>query len=85
MSEHLRKAEELCRYLAKDADEVRRLTEEDGLPFVNLPGPTRPTVRFRLADVFEWLKKYDKAGRMQYADFLREFDSAQKKKKEVAG
>ena len=74
---HLRKTAEVGRYLGKDAEEIARMIEEDGLPYVRLPGPSKPTTRFRLTDVFAWLKKYDRGGSMTLEEFVREFDAAQ--------
>lgn len=77
MSMHLRKTKEVARYLGKDTQEIARLVDEDGLPCVRLPGPQRPSIRFRLADVFAWLRQYQRGGAMTLEDFVREFDEAQ--------
>lgn len=76
MRETLRKKSDVARYLGKDAAEVDRLLADDGLPHVRLPGATRPTVRFRLRDVYEWLMRYNRGCSMSYEDFRREFDGA---------
>lgn len=69
----------MARYLGKDAGEIDRMMEEDGLPFVQLPGPTKPVPRFRLRDVHAWLaRKVVGAEPMPFGEFVQEFEEAQK-------
>ena len=77
----LRKRAALSRFLEKDADELERMMREDGLPYVNLPGKTKPSPRFFLPDVHEWLCRYakgDSARVMDFREFLQAFESAQR-------
>jgi hypothetical protein len=73
-----RKRSELARFLSVPPEEINRMMEEDNLPHRRLPGKNKPTIRFRLYDVWEWLKKWTPGGKIEsYADFVREFDEAQ--------
>ena len=77
----LRKRSELARYLGTRPEEIDRMMEEDNLPHRRLPGKTKPAIRFRLYDVWEWLKKWTPGGKIEsYADFVRDFDEAQERK-----
>ncbi len=74
----LRKRSEIARYLGKPPEEVDRMTEEDGLPCVRLPGASKPSVRFRLRDFHGWLQRWNRGCDLKsYADFEREFEEAQ--------
>lgn len=83
MSKGLRKRSELARYLGKPPEEIDRMTEEDGLPHMRLPGSSRPSNRYRLRDVWEWLQKWNRGCDLKdFSEFEREFDEAQKIKTE---
>ncbi len=76
----LRKAAELRRFLGKDHAEILRMMDEDGLPYVDMPGKGKPSPRFFLPDVHNWLCLYAKgdcAGVMDFASFVRAFEEAQ--------
>lgn len=74
-----RKRSELARFLGSPPEEIDRMIEEDGLPYLRIPGKHKPAIRFRLRDVWKWLQKWNKGCDLKgYADFEREFDEAQK-------
>lgn len=78
----LRKKSEVARYLSVPPEEVDRMMEEDGLPHRRVPGKNKPAIRFRLLDVYQWLKKYCKGAQPEsYAEFEREFAAAQEEGK----
>ena len=74
----LRKKSEIARYLGKPPEEIDRMIEEDGLPYMRLPGPQKPAPRFRLRDFHRWLGKYSQGCELRdFAEFEREFEEAQ--------
>ena len=74
----LRKRSELARYLGKPPAEIDRMVEVNGLPYLRLPGESKPAMRFRLRDVFQWLQKWNRGCDLKsFADFEREFEEAQ--------
>lgn len=73
-----RKRSELARFLGAPPEEIDRMMEEDGLPHLRLPGKTKPAIRFRLRDVWAWLKKWNKGCDLKsFSEFVKEFDEAQ--------
>ena len=54
------KRAEVARFLGKDTSEIDRMIEQDGMPHLSLPGPTKPSVRFFLRDLHEWLTKFNR-------------------------
>lgn len=51
------KAAALARFFEKKPGEINRMREEDGLPFVMLPGENEPSYRYALPEVHAWLMK----------------------------
>lgn len=73
----LRKKSEIARYLGKPPAEVERMMDEDGLPYVRLPGKEKPSSRFRLRDFHGWLLKWNRGCAWKdFAEFEREFEEA---------
>jgi hypothetical protein len=54
------KRAEVARFLGKDASEIDRMIEQDGMPHLSLPGPTKPSVRFFLRDLHGWLLRFNR-------------------------
>lgn len=74
----LRKKSEIARYLGKPPEEVERMMDEDGLPYVRLPGKEKPAPRFRLRDFHRWLQKWNRGCELKdFSEFEREFEEAQ--------
>jgi hypothetical protein len=73
------KRAEVARFLGKDAAEIDRMIEQDGMPHMQLPGPTKPSVRFFLPDLHGWLAKFNRgcAGFSRLEEFERAFCEAQ--------
>ena len=71
------KRAEVARFLGKDAAEIDRMIEQDGMPHMELPGKTKPSVRFYLPDLHGWLMNFNRGG----AGFprLEEFEKAFRK------
>lgn len=75
----LRKKSEIARYLGKPPEEVQRLMDDDGLPYVRLPGTDKPAPRFRLLDFHRWLQKWNRGCDFKdFREFEQEFNAAQK-------
>lgn len=74
-----RKRSELARFLAVPPEEIDRMMAEDGLPHRRLPGRNKPAIRFRLREVWDWLKKWapPEVKVESFRDFEREFEEAQ--------
>lgn len=54
------------------------MMEEDGLPHLRMPGKHKPSVRFRLRDVWRWVQKWNQGCDLKsFEDFEREFEEAQ--------
>lgn len=74
----LLKRSDLARYLGKPPEEIDRMMEEDNLTHLRLPGKNKPSIRFRLRDVWMWLQKWNKGCDLKsFAEFAREFEEAQ--------
>jgi len=67
------------RFLGKDSDEVKRMTEEDDLPATKIPGKNKETLRIFLPDFHVWLIRTAPEGSKlrDYGHFLRAFRAAQ--------
>jgi hypothetical protein len=70
---------EVARFLGKDSDEVRRMTEEDDLPAVKIPAKTKNSLRIYLPDFHTWLIRTapEESKLRSYPEFLKSFRAAQ--------
>lgn len=75
------KTSALARFFEKPPEEVVRMRLEDGLPFVQLPGKNKPSFRYFLPEVHEWLCRAAQAVEQpklkDYARFRAAFFAAQ--------
>lgn len=70
----------VARFLGVEPEQVQEMLDMDGLPFVSIPGKTRPGVRIFLPAFHEWLVKRGRNGSERLADyqeFKRAFFGAQ--------
>lgn len=79
MSEMVKRVS-IARFMGKPAAEVERMTEEDNLPYVRVPGRRKPGKRFFLPDFHRWLvgRCVGEMGQLRnYTEFKRAFFAAQ--------
>lgn len=68
-------------YLGVARGEWQRLSEEDGLPVILVPGKKRPSPKIALRQLWKWLRESSKYGaRLSWTDFLEDWGAFNAKK-----
>lgn len=72
----------IARFFEKEQEEIDRMIREDALPFIKVPGPTKPGIRIYLPDFHRWLVGYaggDSEAIRDYDQFLKSFWAVQER------